>query len=166
VSCSIVYTILTLTVASVDGQVDDHTRSLLGRYLRLAVAARRQQALDEAAVSYIADGTGRLEVIDVRLAPGPDGGEDNGWLAYGTLRTTGLSPLIPKDEPMPRACAAPPCWLVFLAEVAGKATAASAAEHGRHWRVHDVLRVRCRYPAAHHRRSCSYRYWTSCSMMR
>jgi hypothetical protein len=43
------------------------------------------------------------EVIDVRLAHGPGGSEDDGWLAYGTLRTTGLSPLIPEDEPMPRA---------------------------------------------------------------
>jgi hypothetical protein len=79
----------------------------------LALAALNREAttmaqaaadpLDDAAVSYIQDGTWGLEVIDLRLTHGPGPREDDGWLAYGTLRTTGLSPFIPADEPMPRA---------------------------------------------------------------
>ena len=34
-----------------------------------------------------------VEVIDVRLTPGPADAGQPGWLAYGTLRTTGLSPM-------------------------------------------------------------------------
>jgi hypothetical protein len=38
-----------------------------------------------------------LELVDVRLVPGPADGDTDGWCAYGTLRSTGLSPLIPED---------------------------------------------------------------------
>jgi hypothetical protein len=56
--------------------------------------------LDDAAGDYIDAGSWGLEVIDVRLTHGPGSTESGGWLAYGTLRTTGLSPLIPQDEAM------------------------------------------------------------------
>jgi hypothetical protein len=38
-----------------------------------------------------------IEVVDVRLVPGPEAGAeaDQTWTAYGTLRTTRLSPLRP-----------------------------------------------------------------------
>jgi hypothetical protein len=54
---------------------------------------------DDADARYIEDGSGGLEVIDVRLMHGPADSQNDGWLAYGTLRTTGLSPLSPADEP-------------------------------------------------------------------
>jgi hypothetical protein len=49
-----------------------------------------------------------LEVIDVRLVPGPAEGGANGWCAFGTLRSAGLSPLVPPDSPWPTARAAHP----------------------------------------------------------
>lgn len=41
----------------------------------------------------------RHRLINVRLMHGPADSQNDGWLAYGTLRTTGLSPLSPADEP-------------------------------------------------------------------
>jgi len=39
-----------------------------------------------------------IEVIDVRLVPGPDASAHHAWTAYGTLRTTGLSPLALQED--------------------------------------------------------------------
>jgi hypothetical protein len=51
-----------------------------------------------------ADGSGvddswGLEVVDVRFAHGPTDDHEDGWLAFGTLCTTGVSPLIPPEAP-------------------------------------------------------------------
>lgn len=38
-----------------------------------------------------------IDVVDVRLVSG-DPSAPSAWIAYGTLRTTGLSPLMPQDD--------------------------------------------------------------------
>lgn len=53
---------------------------------------QRERAEEDAAAA----GWG-LELVDVRLVPGPADDGSVGWCAYGTLRSTGLSPLIPDD---------------------------------------------------------------------
>jgi hypothetical protein len=39
-----------------------------------------------------------IEVIDVRLVPGTDPDAHAAWTAYGTVCTTGLSPVAPEDQ--------------------------------------------------------------------
>ena len=53
-----------------------------------------ERAQEDAAAS-----TWGLELVDVRLVPGPTDDGSAGWCAYGTLRSTGVSPLIPDDVP-------------------------------------------------------------------
>ena len=50
-------------------------------------------------VNYAGTDGWAVEVIDTRLTTGPTPGLDRGWVAYGTLRTAGLSPLIPPEQP-------------------------------------------------------------------
>jgi hypothetical protein len=63
------------------------------------MAEAQARLLETSAASLVDEGSWGVEVIDVRFAHGPTGHQDDGWLAFGTLRTTGLSPLIPPDLP-------------------------------------------------------------------
>jgi len=66
--------------------------------LKTAARALAAELAGSAGVKAGRDSGWGLEVIDVRVVAGPADGE-SGWCAYGTLRSTGMSPLIPDDVP-------------------------------------------------------------------
>jgi hypothetical protein len=78
---------------------DDPVGALAG----LAAEARRIigeliEAADPAGIDMLEPGDWGVEVVDVRLVAAPDADQRPAWTAYGTLRTTGLSPLMREQD--------------------------------------------------------------------
>lgn len=84
-------------IATGAGPTPDDALSELTDLARPSLERMTAQAVGDDADT-AATATWGIEVVDVRLAAGLNGMQEPGWIAYGTVRTTGLSPLAQGDS--------------------------------------------------------------------